>query len=151
MPEILVWGVSLDGDEGRSLSAGLRRAFPEYEPAYDGSWRTLRIAASPDPYDPEEFRRKLQQDTALTRSGWVADVVVLVLPAVVGATAQAAVEAVVDWLRGLKHEPKEKLVQIYGPNGEPLRMVRLRRQKLEIFDDTPWPLPLTPEELLELD
>jgi hypothetical protein len=60
----------------------------------------------------------------------------VVLPTAVGAIVTAVTQTAVGWLRSLGHKPeREHAVLIYGPNGEPLREIRLRpgRRKPEIF------------------
>jgi hypothetical protein len=67
----------------------------------------------------------------------------VVLPTAVGAIVTAVIQTAVGWLRSLGRKPeREHAVLIYGPNGEPLRKIRLRpgRRKPEIFKRD-WPLP----------
>jgi hypothetical protein len=76
----------------------------------------------------------------LTSHGYILDVVALVLPAATAVAVKAVVDITVDWLRGLVEKPvREKTIQIYGPDGESLRAIRLRRDSEPEVFSRPWP------------
>jgi hypothetical protein len=62
---------------------------------------------------------------------------------------KAVVDVAVNWLRGLVEKPdREKTIQIYGPDGEPLRAIRLRRDSEPEVLTIPWPFPVRPGDPL---
>jgi hypothetical protein len=76
-------------------------------------------------------------------------VVELVLPTASAVVVQAVVKIAVDWLRGLVEQVhREKTIHIYGPDGEPLRAVRLREDSEPEVFERPWPLLLRPGDPL---
>jgi hypothetical protein len=110
----------------RALVEGLRAAIPEYEPRVDE--RVFEIGSVP------------RRARGLTATGMWFDVIGLVLPGATAVLVKAAVDVVVDRLRGLvKHRGDEKFVLIFDPNGERLRMVRLRGEEEPDVVEPPWP------------
>jgi hypothetical protein len=129
MASLWISSIDLSEAELRSLSENLAAAIPECETRFD---RYL-LASLPMP-QPER--------PALTQQGVFFELVALVLPAATGAIVSTTVDVAVDWLRGMVGERGEKFVLIYGPDGQELRMVRLRGSMKEpkVFKP-PWPEP----------
>jgi hypothetical protein len=119
--------IDLTDAELRPLFADLRAAIPECEPRFDSS--LIVSLPMPQPENPD-----------LTRAGVWFELVALVLPAATGALVSTTVDVAVDWLRGVVGERDQKFVLIYGPDGEELRMIRLRGSMREpkVFKP-PWP------------
>jgi hypothetical protein len=134
--EILISHTLRRDADAHSLSAALRSALPDSEPLEDRE-RVYQVVGSRDAWSRfeqrRERRRKRQRqrelDEDVNRMGLLAPAIVeLVLPAVSAATAQTAVGAVVSWLRGLRGTVEgDTEVLIFGPRGEPLQKVSLRR------------------------
>jgi hypothetical protein len=153
MPEILLDAHWTDEADQQALVDLLTAAihasgFADYEVRSDELRVSGLLAASSfaeSRYDPDELRRRRGEEGDEIRLGMatIMDVVRIVLPSLAGVTTQVAVSAAIDWLRRLRLHRAEKVVQIYGPHGEPLCMVRLRAPATapEVFQP-PWPLPL---------
>jgi hypothetical protein len=126
MPKLWIGSLTASDAELRSLSEALSTAMPQYEPQVD----ERMLVGLPVPREPPP----------LTATGWVADAVALLLPAVTGAIVKTAVDVAVDWLRAVVKPERQKLVLIYGPDGEQLRVVRFRGStgEPEVFKP-PWP------------
>jgi hypothetical protein len=148
MTELLISSQRTSGDDLRSLCDRLHVAIPDAEPVVDKERVGLITLFDHKAYAPEESSESESSESegVPIRVGILLpgpDVVSLVLPAVAGVTAKAAVDVAVDWLRGLRQKPTdEKAVLIYGPGGEPLHKVRLRADAAEpeVFAP-PWPRP----------
>jgi hypothetical protein len=127
MASLWISSMDLTDVELRPLSERLKTAIPDCEPRFDPSL----IVSLPMPR-PER--------PGLTRTGIFLDLVALVLPAATGAIVSTSVDVAVDWLRGLVGERDQKFVLIYGPDGEELRMIRVRGSMKEpkVFTP-PWP------------
>lgn len=145
--ELLIHSLTTDEDDLRSLEDRLNTAIPDAEPVFDarafliGFSRQAQSAYEPSERSAPEREVPLSLEMAMPGP----DLVTLVLPAVAGVTAKAAVDVAVDWLRGMRRKPnREKAVVIYGPRGEPLHKVRLRpgAAEPEVFAP-PWPRPGT--------
>ncbi len=144
MAELLI--LANGGADPGPLSDALRAAIPDCE-VVDDRWRTLAIISSPlalSAFDPEELRRREEQDGGSTFSGApYLEVIAVVLPTLAAATVEVTVALALDWLRSVRDKPRREstVVMIYGPNGEPLRKVRLRRDdsEPEMFTRS-WPL-----------
>jgi hypothetical protein len=145
MGELLIYSLTTDERDLRSLRDRLNVAIPDAEPVVDA--RAFLIAFSrraESAYEPSEPSSP-ERGERLSMGMPGPDLVTLVLPAVAGVTAKAAVDVAVDWLRRLRERPRsEKAVVIYGPGGEPLHKVRLRAggAEPEVFAP-PWPRPRT--------
>ena len=126
MASLWISSMDLTDVELRPLSERLKTAIPDCEPRFDSSL----IVSLPMP-QPEE---------SLPRAGVFFDVVALVLPAVTGAIVSTSVDVAVEWLRSVVGERDAKFVLIYGPDGEELRMIRVRGSMKEpkVFKP-PWP------------
>jgi hypothetical protein len=142
MADILVWGLDESGADRSSLSDGLRSVFPESELVDDmyGVLTKTETDLGRSAFDPEELRRR--RGPSLPKVGLWPDLVVLVLPTATAVVVKAVVDVAVDWLRGLVEKPdREKTIQIYGPDGEPLRAIRLRTDSEPEVFTSPWPFP----------
>lgn len=141
MDALLIWSRSTPDEDLRALSGTLRAELPVSDVVFD-EWQVLermtsRLAASAyEPDEPAPLGDEL-------RAPQVFDVVALVLPAVTPALVQVAVDVAVNWLRQRRERQQdERAVVIYGPNGEPLRKIRVRdpTDNPQVFTP-PWPLP----------
>jgi hypothetical protein len=140
MDAVLIWSRSTPDEDLGALSATLRAELPVSDVVFD-EWQVLervmsRLAASA--YEPEE-----PAIPGEAQAPQVFDVVTLVLPAITPALVQVAVDVAVSWLRQRRERQQdERAVVIYGPNGEPLRKIRLRdaTEDPQVFNP-PWPLP----------
>jgi hypothetical protein len=150
MADILVWGLPEAGADRRSLSDGLRSVFPDSEVVDDmyGVLTKTETDLGRSAFDAEELRRRRESPPRLS-VGYTIDLVALVLPTATAVVVKAVVDVAVDWLRGLAEKPwREKTIHIYGPDGEPLRAIRLRRDSEPELFTSPWPFPLRPGDPL---
>ncbi len=149
MADILVWGLPEAGADRRSLSDGLGSVLPDSELVDDmyGVLTKTESALGLSAFDSAELGRR--RERPLTSAGYTLDVVALVLPTATAVVVHAVVEIAVDWLRGLVEKPwREKTIHIYGPDGEPLRAIRLREHSEPEVFTRPWPVLLRPDDPL---
>ena len=135
-----MYATATSEEELRTLGVTLaeRVSGAELVPDYE---RVMPLMFRTDIYDQKERWRR--SGSGVTGAGVVHDIIGLVLSTATAVTVEAVVDAAREWLRSALPRPRgERSVLIYGPDGEPLRKVRLRRDadEPETFEP-PWPLP----------
>ena len=143
MAELLIWSRTTRDEDVASLSALLAADVPGCEVAFDQSRVLERMSSQLEKADrAADLARERRERESATPAGEIFDVVALVLPGAATVLIEAVVGAALRWLRGLRESPYgERDVLIYGPDGEPLRMIRVRSPKEPEVVEPPWPLP----------
>lgn len=136
--ELSIYGFNVPRDELGGLTERVEAALPGAALAEDAA-RVLRIWGSGRGYEPAP-----PSERDVLRVGQPGpEVVALVLSTATAVVVEAVADAAREWLRSLLPRPRrERSVVLYGPDGEPLRNVRLRRDADEPETlEQPWPRP----------
>ena len=141
--EVQLFTPSTSPDEVRSLAERLVAGVPDAElvPDAEPALRAWLSGRGYEPAPPDVTPTPLGVEMA---SGPISAVVTVVLSTASAVVVETVVEVAKEWLRSLLPRPgtPERSVVLYGPDGEPLLDVRLRRDAAEPeVLQPPWPRP----------